>query len=343
MGRLAPATVLVASLAWGVSACDYISSVNNQANQAYHASRWQAVVQACVSGEAYQVPAGPTVPRVCQGTVDTAYPEVANRFNATKPAWEELVYQAEVDLAFVAEMLGVLQSRNTISIEQLAPQITSFMEQTDTLEEDWRDTLEQAQLALDNLQDSWETLWPQNGLHFDLEQQVTSQLAGVASEVSGIRREALEHYHQNEFSRMAQKYLGFEPVDFQPQPESHVPQGCAGVEEAHFALDTALLVRYGLDLAIEQDVELISRLAKVDLSNQSWDDIKVPKGRYGEKRVSAAIARLKLLKYLDTLVTDSLGIIIRDVGLEWDMVWPGHNLETNIFEYAGVPKVDRDQ
>lgn len=343
MGRLAPATVLVASLAWGVCACDYVSSVNNQANQAYHASRWQAVVQACVSGEAYQAPTEPPVPRVCQGTVDVAYPMVAARFNAAKSAWEELVDQAKFDLAFVAEMLGVLENRNTISIEQLAPQITSFIEQTDTLEADWRDTLEQTQLALDNLQAAWETVWPGNDLQFGLEQQIASQRASIIGEVSGVRKDALEHYHQNEFSRMAEKYLGFEPGDYQPQPESHVPQGGAGVEEAHFALDTALLVRYGLDVAIEQDLELISRLTKVDLSSQSWDDIKVPKGRYGEKRVSAAIARLKLLKYLDTLATDSLGIVIREVGLEWENVWPGHSLETNIFAYAGIPKVDRNQ
>lgn len=343
MGRLSPAITLLVSLALGASACDYISDINNQAYRAYHSSRWQATTRSCVSGEPYQAPAEPPVPRVCSPTVDNNYPVVALQYNSIALAWDRLVLQAEDNLAFSTEILEGLESRNTTSIEQLAPQISSYLENTSKIEADWRVTLEESAHAQKNLQAAWEEAWADNDLQFDLEQQVISKRLELANKTGELREETLAHYHQNEFSRMAESYLGFEIVGYEVPTESHLPGDCGEVAEAHRALNDALLIRYGIDKAIEQDMELISRLAKVDLSSQSWEDIQMRKGRYGEKRVSAAIARLKLLKYLDTLATDSLGIIIREVGLAWGEVWPGHTLETNIFEFAGVPKVDPGQ
>jgi hypothetical protein len=52
--------------------------------------------------------------------------------------------------------------------------------------------------------------------------------------------------------------------------------------------------------------------------------------------VTASIARLKLLKRLDALLMECLDVIVRDVDLHWREVWPQHELETNIFAFAGL-------
>jgi hypothetical protein len=130
-------------------------------------------------------------------------------------------------------------------------------------------------------------------------------------------------------------YLAYEPA-VPPNPQSHVPKDCVELSWALRRLEAALLVRYSMDQAIEADVQRIQELARVDLSETPWDEIRIPQGRYARPRVTASIARLKLLKRLDALLMDCLDVIVRDVDLRWREVWPQHELETNIFAFAGL-------
>ena len=320
-----------------LAGCDAIDRINAQAYREYHASRWQAVVTAyALHREAVELPVEPPAPPACTG-MDDAYRGIIGSTAAVREGWRALDDQSRVSIEFVAEMLDVLVSRDTVNIELLAPQIDDYFNGHQQLRGEWEERRRGVAGSVTALEGRWTEIWPEQDLGFDLLADARALAARLPSDPDAARRAALEHYHANEYDRLAMIYLDYQPAA-PPQPVSHIPEGCDDLATALADLEAGLLVRYSMDQAIEQDVTRIQQLAAIDLTNTPWSEIEIPQGRYARPRVSAAIARLKLLKYLDVLLTDSLDVLVGEVDLEWRLVWPGHYLETSVFAYAGLPE-----
>jgi hypothetical protein len=321
--------------------CQYARNLNGQAYRQYHESRWNEAVRACVDERGYAPPSTPATPRIAYSRgLETLYGLIPLRYGLEREKFGTLVRRSEVSTQFVAEMLSVLNNRDTTNIESLSRQIDEYFGRQQEAREAWRTKFAELDVALADLEAAWDEVWPDNDFSFELDQELTQVWLETVPELTNVRRTALERYYGNEFNRQAMIYLDYEPVDFDVLPESHVPAGCDDLSAALNRQEAGLLVRYSLDQAIASDVELVQRLALVDLSRTPWEDVKVPKGRYAEPRVAAAIARLKLLKYIDELLSSSLDVFLYDVQGEWNRVWPGNQLDTNIFSFAGLPRAE---
>lgn len=327
---------LLAAPAVLLTGCSFFNNINDQAYRDFHAAAWQATVKAYVTGaDRLDLPVEPVVPRVCEERVVPAYQGIVSGAAAERQSWDELCAESQTALEFVADMLEVLARRDVPNIENLAPQIDKYVEEHQASREQWRRQWSGIGDAVEELETAWHEVWPDNDLTFDLNADAQVLRDKLQPPPSALRREALKHYHDNEYARLAMIYLDYEPEET-PNPKSHVPKGCEDLSWALRRLEAALLVRYSMDQAIEQDVKRVQELALVDLSQTPWDEIKIPQGRYARPRVTASIARLKLLKYLDTLAMSCLDVIVRDVDLHWREVWHQHDLETNIFAFAGL-------
>lgn len=322
-----------------LAGCDWLESIDTQAYRDYHASRWQAVVEAFVCEQPSVVmPVEPVIPRVCAETVDPAYSAIIASTENERTAWKTFCEQSETTVQFTAEMLSVLANRNTVSIELMTPQIDDYATEREVLRQDWQAARQGIADAVKRLAATWDTVWPGQDLCFDLLADAEQARAALQPHPNDIRAAALAHYHENEYSRLALIYLDYEP-EVDPNPVSHVPKGCSELAAALARLEAALLVRFSMDEAIRADVNRVQDLAHVDLSRTPWEQIKVPSGHYARPRVTASIARLKLLKYLDSLLTSCLDVLVHDVELEWRRVWPAHKLTVNIFSFAGLDEV----
>lgn len=319
-----------------LAGCRYFEDINAEAYREFHAAAWQATVEACVRGRDHlELSAEPVAPRVCEDHVVPAYRGIVSTAAAERESWRKLRAQSQTALEFTAEMLEVLARRDVLNIEQLAPQIDKYVEEHQSLRGQWRERWTSIGTAVGELEAAWQAVWPAQDLQFDFSTAAAAVLNKLKPPPGAERTAALEHYHANEYARLAMIYLDFAPAE-EPNPKSHVPEGCGELSWALKRLEAALLVRYSMDRAIEEDVDRIQQLSLVDLSETPWEDIRIPEGRYARPRVTASIARLKLLKYLDTLLMDCLDVIVRDVDQHWRKVWPQHQLETNIFAFAGL-------
>jgi|GEM_PF-4885700 len=326
-------------LIMAAAGCQFFDDVNADAYRQWHSACWPATVEAYVMDRPeLTLPAEPPMPRVCAETVAPAYGAIITAAAEERRARRSLHLQSATALQFVAEMLDVLVGRDTLSIEQLAPQIDTYVEEHAVLRTHWQERREDVAAAVLALEQAWSEVWPRQDLRFDLAGDAAQLEAGLVVPPNDVRTIALRQYHANEYARLAMVYLDYEPAAM-PSPESHVPEGCDELAKALERLEAALLVRYSMDQAIETDVERVAELARVDLSRTPWDEIRIPQGRYARPRVTASIARLRLLKYLDTLLMDCLDIAVYEVDLAWREVWPEHDLETNVFAFAGLTEL----
>jgi len=321
-----------------VAACDMVQQINTDAYRDYHQTRWQAAVDAYAHYRAdYEPPAEPPMPVVCQERVHPLYGEIVAAGHREHEAWQTALAQSETSLEFAAEMLEVLVGRDVVNIEKLAPQIDDYAQQQESALGRWQQMRQQVADGVAELKAAWDEVWPKQDLDFDLMTAAAQVRQREVPALTDVRAAALELYYHTEYTRLAIVYLSYE-AEPSPIPKAHVPEGCEALSEALNRLEAGLLVRYSMDEAIERDVERVQQLALVDLSKTPWDQIRVPKGRYTEARVAATIARLKLLKYVDTLAVSALDVILREVDLQWQLVWPENELDTNVFSYAGLPQ-----
>lgn len=333
--------VLLFVVCAALGACQYAQNLNRHAYQQYHGSRWRAATLACAGQAEYAEPGSPATPRLVDARgIDDLYAALPGLCTEQRSEFSELLQRSEVSTQFVAEMLNVLSNRDTTHIEHLAAQIDDYFAEQEAALSEWRDAFASLADAVEHLEAEWEEVWPDNKLDFDLAAALARLRAERVPELTEVRRTALARYHDNEYNRQAMIYLDYDPGEFDVLPKSHVPEGCDALAGALRRQEAGLLVRYSLDQAIGNDVDLVQRLALVDLSQTPWEDVTVPRGRYAEPRVAAAIARLKLLKYIDELLSASLDVFLFDVNEEWEEVWPGHQLETNIFSFAGLSRTD---
>lgn len=331
--------LLVAGGCLLLAGCDLISRIDTRAYLNYHASRWSAVVEAYVLEQpTVSMSDDPPAPRVCTPRVEPAYKRIVTEAHSVGEEWAKLSDQSRLAVQFTSEMLDVLVSRDTFNIEKLAPQIDDYVGEHARLHTRWHEQREAVAAAVTELDAAWTEVWPEHECELDLPADAARARVRLCPSPLKARADALAHYHENEYNRLAMIYLDYQPVAV-PNPVSHVPADCDELSMALRHLEAGLLVRYSMDQAIERDVDRVVELARVDLSETPWENIRIPKGRYARPRVTAAIARLKLLKYLDSLLTGSLDVLVGDVELQWRRVWPNHRLETNIFAFAGLTPV----
>jgi len=323
------------------ASCNLTAKLNRQAYVEYHDASWDALAEFCLEQEETNLHplANLSAPRLVeQSGIPPLYRRIGEASRASGGSWQALVTRSEITVAFIAELLGVLGSRDVISIETLAPQIEDFGTKQEQAQQAWEKDMARLDGALAELSQAWDILLPEHGFSFDLKQAVDELRIERQGPPHPVREDALRHYHDNEYARLAMTYLGYKPPGELPNPKSHIPQDCESLAASLNRLEAALLLRYSLDLAIEKDVDRVQELARVDLSQTPWEDIKVPRGKYAESLVSASIARLKLLKQVDAMLTSCLDVLVDDVDREWEKVWPGNTLETNIFSFAGLPR-----
>ncbi|MCH7472159.1 hypothetical protein IIA79_04320 [bacterium] len=322
-----------------LASCDKVDAINARAYREYHQSRWEVAAAAYFDPRAGATfPAEPIAPRVCRPRVDGAYAHIVDATSGERASWRELLPACGTAVQFVAEMLSVLMNRDVVNIEKLAPQIEHYIDQTNKHKENWRGARQGLADTVNELANAWKEVWPGHDLDFDLSAAAGEARDREAAKLNDLRLAALSLYYDNEYARLAATYLDYEPPGQDPLPALQAPKGCERLEGALKELEAALLVRYSLDEAIERDVARIEELAWVDLSSVPWDEIQMPRGRHAEYQVSASIARLKLLKYVDELLTDCLDLLLREVDLAWGNTWPGAGVETNIFAYAGLQR-----
>lgn len=314
---------------------------SEQALREYHDSRWQAVVRSIAEGrDKVSLPAEPEVPSALQGLdLEDSYQQLAGNRTAEESSWQELISQSELSMRFIAEMLDVLERNDADSIGELAPQIDDYTEQQQEAAASWRRLRGELRARIDTLQQAWDSAWPDNEFDFDLLAQVERIQADQLGRLSPERIAALTHYHDNEFSRLARDYLGYIPPEgIQVSSQAHVPEGCEGIQEAVKGLEAALVLRHALDTAIVRDTEVLEQYVPNLLDgDQSLADIEIPDVRYGGHRARLAVARLQLYRLLDRLLVDVLDVMIFHLEREWTLVWPGNELENNIFAWAGMP------
>lgn len=306
--------------------------------RAYHDSRWQAVVTACAEGEdAVLLPAEPAVPAaLLKLRLEESYAALAENRSSEEINWTALIEQSDLSLRFIAEMLDVLERNDADSISTLVPQIDDFTLRQNGALEDWRTLRQELRGKLDALQESWDDCWPDNGLDFDLLADVERVRGEELGSLSPERIAALTHFHDNEFARLSRDYLGFAPGEMEISPQAHVPQDCQGISSACAGLEAALVMRFALDTAIMRDMELVDSYVPGGIAGKALHQLDIPENRYGAHRARLAVARLQLYKLLDGLLTGVLDVMIYDLSRQWQLVWPGNELENNIFAYAGV-------
>ena len=305
----------------------------------YHESRWQAVVEACAEGrDSVSLPADPPVPGALQKLMlEEAYSALAENRSSEELSWQALIKQSDLSLRFIAEMLDVLERNDADSISQLAPQIDDFTARQDSAGADWRGLRQNLRGRLDTVRSIWDEHWPDNGLDLDLLADVERIQGERLGRLSPERIAALTHYHDNEFARLARDYLGFEPgEDEEISAQAHVPEGCADLSTAIKGMEAALVLRFALDSAIVRDMDVVNQYVPGGISGTPLSKLSIPDVRYGGHRARLAVARLQLYKLLDGLLTEVLDVMIYDVNREWQLVWPGNELENNIFAFAGV-------
>ncbi len=307
----------------------------------YHDSRWQAVVRAVAEGhDSVVLPAEPVVPgALTKLELESAYEALAHNRTSEEQSWTSLIEQSDLSMRFIAEVLDVLERNDPASISELVPQIDNYIEQQQQALSDWRALRSELRGKLDTLQQSWDSAWPDNEFDFDLLAQVERIQADQLGRLGPERINALTHYHDNEFQRLARDYLEYEPAADAEEISTavHVPEDCDRIDEAVSGLEAALVLRHALDAAIVRDKDVVDRyVPHLFDGNEPSGSVIIPDAGYGSHRARLAVARLELYRMLDGLLTDVLDVMIYDVSREWTLVWPGNQLENNIFAYAAV-------
>ena len=305
----------------------------------YHDSRWQSVVVAVAEGrDSVNLPAEPEVPAALEKLrLEEAYEALAHNRTSEELSWKKLIEQSDLSMQFIAEMLDVLERNDADSISELVPQIEDYHSRQHAALADWRELRSALRGKLDNLQQSWDTAWPDNEFDLDLLAHVEQVQARRLGQLKPARIAALTHYHDNEFARLSRDYLGLEVQDDEEiSSVAHVPEDCQGIESAVNGLEAALVLRHALDSAIVRDMEIVDSYVPGGIGKGPISQVSIPDVRYGGHRARLAVARLQLYRMLDGLLTDVLDVMIYDVNREWALVWPGNELENNIFAYAGV-------
>ena len=345
MWRLLAAAAVLTPLLGG---CAFIQRVNEAAYRKYHDSRWQAVAEALALGqEKAELPDDPQAPVICGEGMDEAYAAVAALGAAERQAWQELVQQSGSSAQFCGQLVDALSGRDVGRIVALGPQLGEATRRQQQALAAWRSRISAVDQRVEWLRTQWTAAWPAQDLDFDLAAAVRQARVRLIAPPDEQRAQRLADYHQNEYARLAMVYLGYEPPGGPPRPHELAPEGCAAIEAAYKQLEAALIVRFNLDEAIELDVARVAEVAAEKAPKAAPDQGARPLDleqllsnggqRYQEQRAAVSVARLKLLKAIDQLLTACLSVYLQEIDEQWRNVWPQNSLVTNVFAFASLP------
>ena len=314
----------------------YLQRVNSQVLAEYHASRMQAVALAALEDKGrYSAPEWPPVPLICGKRVEGAYAALVPRAEEVRRAWTALLHQSEGQAAFISKFITALTGRNVEDIRQYSTLIARQDQNFAAARLRWEKARAAQGQAVAALRQAWDEAWPGNSLRFSLAQSQAELEAGMAPRLDGQRLQALHGYHHDVYTRLAMTYLGYTPPVL-PNPLPPVPTGCERLADALKRLETSLGARYDLDAAIQLDISRVEELGHVDLDRMNWDQIERKYAGDGGRYLAASVARLKLYKLLDSMLTSALDVQVREVELKWSEVWPEPDVVLNLFSFAGV-------
>jgi hypothetical protein len=315
----------------------YLAQLDRQTWAAYHASRWQAVLDSCAGGRPYTAPARPVTPRRCAG-LEPQYRALAQGWAEQDALLPRLAAERTVEQEYLAELLDVLQTRDRERIAGLAGQLPGYEDRLAAAQRQWRELqLKQAE-RLAALEGGWEALWPAaegQDLDFDLASGVArTRQAWPPPEAARVAE--LTEFHRQHYSRLAMVYLDFEP-DFKPLPAEQVtvPPDCQDLAASIERYERGLRVRYDLNEALEADLARLGELAGFNPAVQDWALLELPKKGWQRQRTEAAVARLGLLGRAGELLAGGLDLQQAALEQAWRQHWPGCPLELNIFAFAG--------
>ena len=315
---------------------DYLDSANRRAWTAYHESRWQAVLDACVTATQYTVPAQPVAPRQC-AAIEQRYRTVAEAWAVRQAQLHTLASQSAVETVYLAQLLDVLETRDRQRLSGLASQLPLHESRLLGFQDTLTESLEEQRRAVKDLQQAWETVWPVatgQQLDFDLAEGVQRTRKNQPAPEEALLRELTEYYRQH-YARLAMVYLDYTP-GFTPLPAEQCPPppGCEEIAAALEAYEAGLRVHYDLNTALEADLSRLSDLAGFDPEHEPWAALTLPKKGWQQQRTEAALARLKLLGRANGLLTGCLELQQAWLGETWLRRWPSCPRELNLFEYA---------
>jgi len=317
--------------------CTLAQRFNAQAYHRYHDGRMAAVATALVQGRAeVDVPAAQDAPRVCRGRVDEAYLAIVAAGEAERRSWRELLQAEESALRLIGDVVEAIAGRNGPEIQRLAPRIELEAAALRRSRGQWLSARQAIDAAVAHLRETWTAVWLAQDLDFDLNAAVGRARAQLPAPSAEAER-ALRYYHHAVYTRLAMAYLEVQPSEL-PDPQPPLPAGGERLAEALARLERVLSVRYEMDEAIELDAARVRELSGGATRDALQERPDLRKGRYKGDMLAAAEARLRLLKYLDGLLSPCTQDANRDVTSEWHALWPEMPLETDILAFAGLPE-----
>lgn len=313
--------------------CSYIAGVNERAYRKYHASRFDAVLTAYLDKLAVKLPSDPPAPAVCRQSIEQQYKRLISEVMDEHWAWQALIMQARNTITFTAELVKHLDERETDGIAALTPRISEYATELELEQEDWRAAAENLAKQLNHLEALWSDVQPALNIETSLRPALISLREQERQASQKDLRPTLREYHRATYSRLAELYLStVEPVG--PYLEIPEPEQFSELSDSLQMLEETLVVRQLLDKTIEENLELLAELTEADKTELDFSNLPEPADSYSAPRFAATVARLKVLKSLDNLLTKAADVVYYDVDRSWLLVWPDHDLETNIISFA---------
>jgi hypothetical protein len=318
-----------------VAGCSYIAGVNERAYKNYHASRFDAVLTAYLDKVAVKLPSDPPAPAVCRQSIEPQYKRLISNVMDEHWAWQALIMQARNTISFTGELVRHLDERDIDGIAALTPRISEYDTELELEHEDWAAEAVNLAKQLNHLEALWTDVQPGLGIETSLRPALTRLREEERQTSQNDWRPTLREYHRAIYDRLVERYLGAaEPAG--PYLDIPEPEQFSGLSESLQLLETTLAVRQLLDNTIEENLTLLAQLSGVDKEELEFSNLPEPADSYSKPRFAATVARLQVLKSLDNLLTQAADVVFYDVDRAWLLVWPDHDLETNIVTYSNV-------
>lgn len=327
--------------------CDYILEPDPQSSRDWHSAQWTALAAAWQSGQdSYTPPGEPPRPWGLGSAIPAAYQSVLACRAGEAQAWQELETGSREQLAYCTDLLAALYARDAAVIEQLSTEWEQRRGKQREALEDYAAARRRTAGAVEALGAAWTERWPEQNLDLDLAAALAAAQAQAATPDSA-RIEQLRDYHARNYARLTRRYLGWadstratqQAADSTAANTSTEPLTAPGssgeLRSALQALETALLARNAIETQVAADAGVLQRYAPTSASAARHP---AETNRYREPRLAVAQARLALFSRIDALLSPVEDVLQTRVTREWQALWPGCDIETNVYAWAGLPE-----
>jgi hypothetical protein len=351
------------------------AELDPQQARTWHTAQWTALAQAWNAGQdSFAPPAEPPRPWQVGQAIPQAYSAVLACRAGETQAWQVLEENSREQVRYATQLLEALYRRDAQQLGTLSAELEGRRTAQGAALEQYAAAQQQTRIAVEQLSAAWQGKFKAAAPDLDFD------LAGALAQARGIAASSeaaapLTEYHDWFYARLCRRYLGWasqiEPAaeadpakieadEAQENPEPaetaepavpaeapQPPAGCDGLRKALQALEAALLARNALETQVQVDAGVIRRYSAA--AGQPDDELAtlLPDQRqaaikYRQPRLAVAQARLALFSRVDALLSPAEDVLQTAVTREWQAVWPGNPLETNVYAYAGLPARSED-